>query len=49
VIAVNSTVRIDVATERPYPVLVGRGVRAELAGTVTGPSRVEITLPGGER
>src|SRR5256714_2817766 len=36
VIAVNSTVRIDVATERPYPVLVGRGARAELAGTVTG-------------
>jgi 3-dehydroquinate synthase len=33
---VSSTVRIDVATERPYPVLVGRGVRAELAATVTG-------------
>jgi 3-dehydroquinate synthase len=34
--AMSATVRIDVATERPYPVLVGRGVRAELAGTVTG-------------
>ena len=32
----SATVRIDVATERPYPVLVGRGVRAELAATVTG-------------
>jgi 3-dehydroquinate synthase len=29
-------VRIEVATERPYPVVVGRGVRAQLAGTVTG-------------
>jgi 3-dehydroquinate synthase len=36
VIAVSATVRIDVATERPYPVLVGRGVRAELAATITG-------------
>jgi 3-dehydroquinate synthase len=33
---VSGTVRIDVATERPYPVLVGRGVRAELLSTVTG-------------
>jgi 3-dehydroquinate synthase len=32
---VNDTVRIEVAAERPYPVLVGRGVRAELAATVT--------------
>ncbi|MGH3586441.1 MAG: 3-dehydroquinate synthase [Pseudonocardia sp.] len=30
----SETVRIDVATERPYPVLVGRGVRAQLAATV---------------
>jgi 3-dehydroquinate synthase len=29
-------VRIEVATERPYPVVVGRGVRAQLAGTVAG-------------
>jgi len=29
-------VRIDVAAERPYPVLVGRGVRGELVATVTG-------------
>jgi 3-dehydroquinate synthase len=36
VIAVSAAVRIDVATERPYPVLVGRGVRGELAATVTG-------------
>jgi 3-dehydroquinate synthase len=34
VIAVSETVRIDVAGDRPYPVLVGRGVRAELAATV---------------
>jgi 3-dehydroquinate synthase len=33
---VSGTVRIDVATERPYPVLVGRGVRAELTATVAG-------------
>jgi 3-dehydroquinate synthase len=32
----STTVRIDVATERPYPVLVGRGVRAELTSTVAG-------------
>jgi len=30
------TVTIEVAAERPYPVLVGRGVRAELAATVAG-------------
>jgi 3-dehydroquinate synthase len=36
VIGVSATVRIDVATERPYQVLVGRGVRAEVAATVTG-------------
>jgi 3-dehydroquinate synthase len=36
VIPVSATVRIDVATERPYPVLVGRGVRGELTATVTG-------------
>lgn len=29
-------VRIDVATERPYPVLIGRGVRDRLTSTVTG-------------
>ncbi|WP_219413605.1 3-dehydroquinate synthase [Pseudonocardia nigra] len=29
-------VRIEVAAERPYPVLVGRGVREELVDTVTG-------------
>ncbi|MBW0094247.1 3-dehydroquinate synthase [Pseudonocardia sp. KRD-184] len=29
-------IRIDVATASPYPVLVGRGARAEVAGTVTG-------------
>jgi 3-dehydroquinate synthase len=34
VIAVSETVRIDVASERPYPVLVGRGVRDELPATV---------------
>jgi 3-dehydroquinate synthase len=33
---VSETVRIDVASERPYPVFVGRGVRDELAGVVTG-------------
>jgi 3-dehydroquinate synthase len=33
---VSETVRIEVAGERPYPVLVGRGVRDELAATVTG-------------
>jgi 3-dehydroquinate synthase len=33
---VSETVRIEVAGERPYPVLVGRGVRAELAATVAG-------------
>jgi 3-dehydroquinate synthase len=33
---VSEPVRIDVAGERPYPVLVGRGVRAELAATITG-------------
>jgi 3-dehydroquinate synthase len=33
---VSGTVRIDVATERPYPVLVGRGVRTELTATVAG-------------
>lgn len=32
----GDTVRIDVATERPYPVLIGRGVRDDLAATVTG-------------
>ena len=32
----SETVRIDVASERPYPVLVGRGVRDELTGVVTG-------------
>ena len=32
----TEAVRIDVATERPYPVLIGRGVRDELAATVTG-------------
>ncbi|WP_433272511.1 3-dehydroquinate synthase [Pseudonocardia xinjiangensis] len=32
----SETVRIEVAGERPYPVLVGRGVRAELTATVTG-------------
>ncbi len=32
----SETVRIDVASERPYPVLVGRGVREELAGVVSG-------------
>ncbi len=31
----SGAVRIEVATERPYPVLIGRGVRAELATTVT--------------
>jgi 3-dehydroquinate synthase len=29
-------VRIDVATEHPYPVLIGRGARDELAATITG-------------
>ncbi|QJY48453.1 3-dehydroquinate synthase [Pseudonocardia broussonetiae] len=29
-------IRIDVATAAPYPVLVGRGARAEVAATVTG-------------
>ena len=29
-----ATVRIDVATERPYPVLIGRGVRDRLPATV---------------
>jgi 3-dehydroquinate synthase len=33
---VSETVRIEVAGERPYPVVVGRGVRGELAATVTG-------------
>jgi 3-dehydroquinate synthase len=33
---VSETVRIEVRGERPYPVLVGRDVRAELAGTVAG-------------
>jgi 3-dehydroquinate synthase len=33
---VSEIVRIDVAAERPYPVLVGRGARAELAATVAG-------------
>ena len=32
----TDSVRIDVAGERPYPVLVGRGVSAELTATVTG-------------
>ena len=32
----TETVRIDVATAQPYPVLVGRGVRDELAATVAG-------------
>ena len=32
----SETVRIDVASERPYPVFVGRGVGAELTATVTG-------------
>ncbi|MFC4946427.1 3-dehydroquinate synthase [Pseudonocardia sp. GCM10023141] len=32
----NETVRIEVATQRPYPVLVGRGVRAQLTETITG-------------
>lgn len=32
----SKVVRIDVATPAPYPVLVGRGVRAQLADTVTG-------------
>jgi 3-dehydroquinate synthase len=36
VLHVSETVRIDVASERPYPVLVGRGVRGELGATVTG-------------
>jgi 3-dehydroquinate synthase len=36
VLAVSETVRIDVASERPYPVLVGRGVREELASLVSG-------------
>jgi 3-dehydroquinate synthase len=36
VTAVSETVRIEVAGERPYPVVVGRGVRGELAATVTG-------------
>jgi 3-dehydroquinate synthase len=31
----NGPVRIDVATESPYPVLIGRGVRQELTATVT--------------
>ena len=31
-----STVRIEVATAAPYPVSVGRGVRAELSATVRG-------------
>lgn len=31
----SETVRIDVATASPYPVLIGRGVRAELAAAVT--------------
>lgn len=30
----QETVRIDIAAERPYPVLVGRGVRDRLAATV---------------
>jgi 3-dehydroquinate synthase len=33
---VSETVRIEVAGERPYPVLVGRGARDELAATVAG-------------
>lgn len=32
---VSETVRIDVATERPYPVLIGRGVRDRLVATVS--------------
>jgi len=32
----GTPVRIDVGGDRPYPVWVGRGVRAQLAGTVTG-------------
>lgn len=32
----NEVVRIDVATAAPYPVLVGRGVRAQVGETVTG-------------
>ncbi|MGI9002093.1 MAG: 3-dehydroquinate synthase [Pseudonocardia sp.] len=32
----TETVRIEVATERPYPVLVGRGVRGELTATIAG-------------
>jgi 3-dehydroquinate synthase len=32
----TETVRIDVETAQPYPVLVGRGVRDELAATVSG-------------
>jgi 3-dehydroquinate synthase len=44
VIAVTGTVRIDVATERPYPVLVGRGVRAELMSTVTGMGAAAVLI-----
>jgi 3-dehydroquinate synthase len=36
VAVVSEIVRIEVGGERPYPVLVGRGVRDELATTVTG-------------
>lgn len=32
----HDRVRIDVTGQRPYPVLVGRGVRAELAATLRG-------------
>jgi 3-dehydroquinate synthase len=32
----SAPARIDVAAENPYPVLVGRGVRQELAATVAG-------------
>jgi 3-dehydroquinate synthase len=34
--ALSDHARIEVRTEHPYPVLVGRGVRAQLAGTVRG-------------
>jgi 3-dehydroquinate synthase len=37
-------VRIDVAAERPYPVLVGRGVRERLAATVVGLGAATVAL-----
>jgi 3-dehydroquinate synthase len=38
-------VRINVATERPYDVIIGRGLRAELVDAVRGASKVAIVHP----